>query len=315
MIIKIPDLRQSSFSEISKWIKYYGKIKEIDFNNLNEELSFYLNDNAIGILPKYIEGYISAGDSLINFLPHYSTLSSEIAQALNKEQIVFYDSIFYFLRKNKYFGKVKKTVDNNKIIDLINARKCNISIPDTIISTSKREIKKFFIKNKNDKIITKSLGGLLRFETEDEILWGKGTTIVDITELNNYKEILFPSIFQKYIEKEYEIRTFYFKGEFYSMAIFSQNDDKTKIDFRNYNIEKPNRMVPFKLPDDIEIKLKKFMEISELDTGSIDLIVSKEERRFVFLEVNPFGQFGWLSKNTNYYIERHIAKYFEDYEN
>ena len=45
MIIKIPDLRQSSFSEISKWIKYYGKIKEIDFNNLKKLKNIAIKSN------------------------------------------------------------------------------------------------------------------------------------------------------------------------------------------------------------------------------------------------------------------------------
>ena len=30
-------------------------------------------------------------------------------------------------------------------------------------------------------------------------------------------------------------------------------------------------------------------------------------QEFVFLEVNPVGQFGWVSKNCNYYLEKKIA--------
>lgn len=43
------------------------------------------------------------------------------------------------------------------------------------------------------------------------------------------------------------------------MAIFSQNDDQTKVDFRNYNINKPNRNVPFMLPNELESKIKLLM--------------------------------------------------------
>lgn len=42
------------------------------------------------------------------------------------------------------------------------------------------------------------------------------------------------------------------------MEIFSQFDEETKIDYRNYNRVKPIRNVPFKLPKVIENKLKKF---------------------------------------------------------
>lgn len=96
------------------------------------------------------------------------------------------------------------------------------------------------------------------------------------------------------------------------MAIFSQNDNKTSVDFRNYNLKKPNRVVPYKLPSYIENKLLKFAKSADLDTGSFDLIVTKKEKEYVFLEVNPYGQFGWLSKNCNYYLEKLIAEYFEN---
>jgi D-alanine-D-alanine ligase-like ATP-grasp enzyme len=45
-----------------------------------------------------------------------------------------------------------------------------------------------------------------------------------------------------------------------------------------------------------------------LDTGSIDMILDRKNE-YVFLEVNPTGQFGWLSKSCNYYIEKEVAKH------
>ena len=45
---------------------------------------------------------------------------------------------------------------------------------------------------------------------------------------------------QQYIDKLYGIRIFYLYGNFYSKAIFSQGNSKTRIDFRNYDSERPN---------------------------------------------------------------------------
>ena len=94
------------------------------------------------------------------------------------------------------------------------------------------------------------------------------------------------------------------------MAIFSQMDEMTKVDFRNYNREKPNRCLPFKLPEEIKCKLVQFNKIMNLDTGSIDMIVTPDNK-FYFIEVNPIGQFGWVSKNCNYRLEEKIALYFK----
>jgi glutathione synthase/RimK-type ligase-like ATP-grasp enzyme len=95
------------------------------------------------------------------------------------------------------------------------------------------------------------------------------------------------------------------------MAIFSQRDEQTRVDFRNFNKSKPNRNIPFLLPKQLKEKLTKFMKTLNLNTGSIDMIYSTK-KEFVFLEVNPVGQVGWLSENCNYYIERDIAYYLSN---
>lgn len=118
------------------------------------------------------------------------------------------------------------------------------------------------------------------------------------------------SLVQNYIEKKYELRVFYFEKLFYTMAIFSQNDSKTSVDFRNYNKEKPNRTVPYKLPYEVEQKLINLMDKLDLNCGSIDMIVEKNNE-YVFLEVNPIGQFGMISSPCNYNLERIIAKYLQ----
>lgn len=59
---------------------------------------------------------------------------------------------------------------------------------------------------------------------------------------------------QEKLEKKYELRIFYLNGKMYPMAIFSQKDNQTQLDFRNYNWEKPNRMEPCKLNVDLKKK-------------------------------------------------------------
>ena len=120
-------------------------------------------------------------------------------------------------------------------------------------------------------------------------------------KINSFSE----SFFQKYVDKKFEIRTFYLKGKFQSMAIFSQQNEKTKYDFRNYDYERPNRCVPYTLPKTLERKLHNMMLELKINCGSMDLIYSNNGK-YYFLEVNPIGQFQWLSKSCNYFIERQI---------
>jgi glutathione synthase/RimK-type ligase-like ATP-grasp enzyme len=92
------------------------------------------------------------------------------------------------------------------------------------------------------------------------------------------------------------------------MAIFSQNDEKTIVDWRNYNHDRPNRKIPFKLPLEVENNIRKFIKASGLNTGAIDMVVTKG-RKYVFLECNPNGQISMVSEHCNYFIEKYIADY------
>ena len=91
------------------------------------------------------------------------------------------------------------------------------------------------------------------------------------------------------------------------MVIFSQNTEGTKTDFRNYNLSKPNRKMRYALPKEIENKIGKLMDSLNLNCGSIDIIYTTK-KEYVFLEVNPVGQFGMVSTPCNYALEKQIAK-------
>lgn len=198
--------------------------------------------------------------------------------------------------------------DTNKIDNLIVASQSGLRIPDTLITNEAEELLLF--AQKHTKIITKAISSSNYELTIDDykVHMHCGTEMINIKDLDQKHGIKtsFPAFYQQYIEKKYELRIFYLKGKFYPMAIFSQANEKTKIDFRNYDSERPNRCVPYQLPQDIEEKLHHFMQSIDMNCGSIDMIYTPE-REYVFLEVNPVGQFQWLSRNCNYDIEREIA--------
>ena len=92
------------------------------------------------------------------------------------------------------------------------------------------------------------------------------------------------------------------------MAIISQEDQKNMIDFRNYNLKDPNRFVPYKIPSFVEAKLRNVFDELQINTGSVDL-VKDINGNYIFLEINPIGQFGMTSIPCNYNLEKKIAEY------
>jgi len=192
----------------------------------------------------------------------------------------------------------------NKIDVLRVAEKIGLKIPPTIITGKKIELIDFYNRYNGD-IICKSLYEILNpsAAAKDGFLIRSLTAKVD--ELNTMPESFYPSLFQQNIQKKYELRIFYLRGKCYSSAIFSQQNEKTKTDFRNYDLEFPNRMVPYQLPEYLEAQLKELMERLKLNTGSID-IMRGVDKKYYFLEVNPVGQYDFVSVACNYQLDKRI---------
>ncbi len=95
------------------------------------------------------------------------------------------------------------------------------------------------------------------------------------------------------------------------MCIFSQQNEATKIDFRNYDQIKPNRMIPYRLPENIKTTIHDFMDAIGMQCGSIDMILTPNNE-YVFLEVNPVGQFQWVEKCCNFDLSKAIARVLID---
>jgi ATP-GRASP peptide maturase of grasp-with-spasm system len=273
-----------SFSENGFKIKVDAQII-----NSDEIKSYWYRRGCFGV-----DSYLG-NDFLEIVYPFYSYLQGE-----NDTFINFID---YYLSKNIPSIGNQSNNSINKLIACQIARKNNIKVPDFLITTSKNELLKFY--KKHNQIISKSIYGLPGFSSENKH-YSLATKNITITDIENYPDDFGISLFQEYIEKKVELRVFFLNDNFYASAIFSQNDAQTKIDFRNYNMEKPNRVVPYKLPIEIKEKLKTLNKELSLSTGSYDIILTPENE-YYFLEVNPIGQFAQVSTPCNYYLETIIA--------
>lgn len=215
---------------------------------------------------------------------------------MNETQHWLEDYVLTTLESKKHINKQSNS-HINKLLVLEYAQKAGLHVPEYFLAENTDEIIP-------GKTITKSITGNASLdnitENKDGMMY---TSIIDQKE----KYPFFISFFQEKIEKDFEIRTFYFNGECLSMAIFSQNDNQTKTDFRKYNNEKPNRNIRYTLPNDLELKIRQLMEMLDLNCGSLDFIKSGDT--YYFLEVNPVGQFANVAYHCNYPLFKKIADY------
>lgn len=213
--------------------------------------------------------------------------------------------LFYTIDRHKWLNDPITEDNLNKLQVLTLAGKYGINIPFTEVLTTKAAIT--HLLESYPELIVKPVSECIFLEDASGGQYKMLTKTINKANLHLVPDQFFPSLVQEKVTKKFEIRTFYLDGECYSMAIFSQSNGKTKEDFRNYDNQRPNRTVPYKLPADLELKLDQLMKALQFRTGSIDLMVDMQGN-YQFLEVNPEGQFGMVSYPCNYYLEKKLAQ-------
>ena len=275
-------------------VEFYYNPKHIDQSYFKQDQCLiYLKDFNIiwfrkfGFLKNYEEEFGSNSDLVKYMYSEFSILRTTILDILNHK---------------KWLCKRTNMPSKLKVLEI--AHSCRLKIPDSLVTSSKEKLNLFFHQNKCS-MITKSLGEGKNL-VYDNFVFPFFT--LKMESINQIGDKFSPSFIQKRIEKKYELRIFYIDGNFYSMVIFSQNNPKTIEDFRNYDLENPNRFEPYTLPRNIQVKLNKMMNLLGLNTGSIDMIKATDDN-YYFLEINPSGQFGMTAAPCNYPLYELVADY------
>lgn len=227
---------------------------------------------------------------------------SELKEYLKSEFSTLRDHFYHSLRAVYCLGDGRLTL--NKLITLEAAQHAGMRIPRTLVTNSKQDLIRFL--QEHPLLIVKNIQDMFLSARPGNVILSSLTSAIEEEDLASLPDSFFPSLFQERVEKEFEIRVFYLEGECHAMAIFSQGDPQTALDFRNYNLKRPNRNVPYQLPVDVEQQINVLMGALELNTGSIDLIKDLHGN-YIFLEVNPAGQFGMVSEPCNYFLEEKVA--------
>ncbi len=338
MILILSQAEDISTHEVTDWLSHY----QADFLRVNAEeyrgvgLEVSLSKDQSGFLRchfKYHDTfydldkvtaywYRRGGFPAINkkrsiVEKHFNAYGSVFVNAFHEqlvtEQRRTYEYLHWHLERNvnrKIGSKFNSNVNKLQVLHL--AASVGLGIPDTFVTSEKARLVDY--KGRYGRVITKGIqeGAFFRIGTED-LFFTNYTEEVEDKILGELPETIFPSLLQRRIEKKYELRIFFLLDECYAMAIFSQQDMQTNTDFRKYNTQKPNRFIPYRLPEDIQDKIRQLMAKLELQTGSIDMVVTPENE-YIFLEVNPVGQFGMTSQPCNYFLEKRIAKYLCHHE-
>lgn len=192
---------------------------------------------------------------------------------------------------------------DNKISQLRAARRIGLEIPESIITTSPEKALDF-IRLYGDVIVKPLGGGFVRHDNEANLIYTNRIVEGHLLHADSIRRC--PTFFQAYVPKSFELRITFVAGRFFTCKIDSQKSEKTKDDWRRYDFRAVAHC-PYQLPEDIQCKLARLMLFFGLNFGAIDMIVT-HDGRYVFLEVNPSGQWGWIEHLTGMPISQCIAE-------
>jgi len=194
----------------------------------------------------------------------------------------------------------------NKPHQLRIASQCGLTIPDTLITQTPAEARAFYHAH-GGNVLTKAIGqsGYVPGDGEERHaeIYANKLSKEDFESLDRVRHA--PTMLQAYAEKVLELRVTVVGKRVFATAIESQRSEKTMVDWRRY--DNPNTpYYRYRLPDSVSNALILLMRRLSLEYGAIDLVLTPKGE-YVFLEVNPGGQWGWVEGMTGHPIDEAIA--------
>jgi glutathione synthase/RimK-type ligase-like ATP-grasp enzyme len=195
----------------------------------------------------------------------------------------------------------KNRVASSKTLQLEAARTLGFRIPDTLLTNDPAEVRNFFDAHRGNIVFKLQRATIWSDERALAIYTSKvGKAQMEKLDLLRHA----PGLFQEYIPKRVELRITIIGNKVFAVALHSQEVSKGSVDWRKAT--RDIRHEKFKLPSLIEKRLLRLTRNFGLQYAAIDMIVTPENE-FIFLELNPNGQFGWIEDAVGYPLYETLA--------
>ena len=178
-----------------------------------------------------------------------------------------------------------------KALQLAQASKAGLKTPDTLISNDPTRATAFVDSLGTPECAIKPLIAVGASNDEGYRL-PLTTTLPAGHPLDSVS--LAPNIFQPYIDKAFELRCVVMGRQIFCAKINSQAHELTRVDWRAKGWRGGDlEHEIFDLPPEVKASIHRLMDSFGLNFASMDMIVTPAGE-FVFLELNPNGQWLWL---------------------
>jgi len=185
----------------------------------------------------------------------------------------------------------------NKLSELVYAARLGLRVPESIC-TNDPAVVEVFIQRHRERVLFRD------FVRQDFFF---RTAFADGSASSLRRLVNAPCGFQRYVEKEFDVRAVVVGDRVFACRIDSQASRAARTDWRVYD----NARVKWErmhLPREVERALLRLMKKLDLVWGSADL-VKGADGEYYFLEVNRPGATYWLLPFVGLDIPNEIARY------
>ena len=192
---------------------------------------------------------------------------------------------------------------DQKAEQLVLAEQLGFVVPPTLITNSPREALDFL--NRHDgRVISKVLNSSAFSAHLPQL--ARYTEFVERRDLVSLRRVQrCPVVFQAYVPKRVELRVTLVGTRVFAAEIDSQRSRYSRVDWRHNDLNcTPYR--PHQLPAEVQDRCLALLRRFGLRYGAIDLI-QRPDGEYVFLELNPNGQFSWIESLTGLPISEALA--------
>jgi hypothetical protein len=181
-----------------------------------------------------------------------------------------------------------------KPLQLKIASALGFELPPTLITTSPEDVREFY-RQHNGNVISKLSG--IAFADSLAIPYWRYSEVVSKRDVAYAGSVRFcPVIFQAYVPKRVELRITVVGQQVFAGAIHSQESNHTRHDWRRYDAHQTQYSI-HRLPEELARRCVRLTQQLGLCYGAIDMILTPDGR-YVFLEINPSGQYLWIELAT-----------------
>lgn len=193
-------------------------------------------------------------------------------------------------------------ISQRKILQLQEARRGGLSIPVTLVTNDPALAREFVELHGPGNVIRKAFRNIEQAPRE--------TSLVGEEELGMLDSVRYaPVIFQRFVPASLDLRVTIVDGDIFAAAITSEPE--YAADYRP-GLESAT-IVPYVLPDEVSEALLRLMDSFGLKFGAVDMRVTPQGEH-VFLEVNPAGEFLFISDRIDLPIPAAIAAALERHD-